>query len=514
MSRNQDEIEPKIADIVHIGGMVFDISTGQLRDAKGCHVPLRSQSAEVLADLARHPGQVIAKDALIAAVWPDRFVTDDSLVQCITDIRRALGESGHQCLLTYPRRGYRLVATPAPETPPSRVARNRPSVLVCRFQDVGVGDDKGFLSNAIPEAIALELSRFSEFSVARQWTGATFHENDPEDVTRTAVPPTNFIVCGTQQKSSNRLRVAISLIDAFNDETIWAERFEQSLADLFAAQDLVAGSVAASIGAIVAFRPPSQRLQSASSSMHYHILARGAFRAGGADNAARALTLNSLAVEADPTAACGYIGLCFVYTREAEKEMLGIGASEAIARSREASRRALALEPNNYDSHNAAAWLLSVLGEHDMSIARYERAMELNPNAGNVRAAASIEYVFAGRYATALDVLQVAIRSNPAHPAWYDEALAWVQWHLGDHQAALKAILRSTEFSAKAFLTQAAVLQSVGDSEGARLAVSEALALNSGLSVSEVRGALAHRYADAGMLGRWLVCLRAAGLPE
>ena len=91
MSRNQAEIEPKIADIVHIGGMVFDISTGQLRDAKGCHVPLRSQSAEVLARLARHPDQVIAKDALIAAVWPDRFVTDDSLVQCITDIRRALG---------------------------------------------------------------------------------------------------------------------------------------------------------------------------------------------------------------------------------------------------------------------------------------------------------------------------------------------------------------------------------------------------------------------------------------
>jgi DNA-binding winged helix-turn-helix (wHTH) protein len=112
MSRNPDEIDPKNPDIVRIGSMVFDLAARELRDRQGNPVELRSQSAEVLAHLARHPGKVVAKEDLIAAVWPDTFVTDDSLVQCIGDIRRALGDEGRSMILTHPRKGYRLLPTP------------------------------------------------------------------------------------------------------------------------------------------------------------------------------------------------------------------------------------------------------------------------------------------------------------------------------------------------------------------------------------------------------------------
>ena len=76
-------------------------------------MPLRSQSAEVLAYLARYPDRLVPKEELTSAVWPDTFVTDDSLVQCIGDIRRALGDNGRHRVLTHPRRGYQLVSTPA-----------------------------------------------------------------------------------------------------------------------------------------------------------------------------------------------------------------------------------------------------------------------------------------------------------------------------------------------------------------------------------------------------------------
>src|SRR6185503_15789418 len=52
---------------------------------------------------------LIGKQELIQAVWPDSFVTDDSLVQCAIELRRALDDRGQQLLKTVPRRGYLFV---------------------------------------------------------------------------------------------------------------------------------------------------------------------------------------------------------------------------------------------------------------------------------------------------------------------------------------------------------------------------------------------------------------------
>ena len=91
MSRKAPEIDPKPAETITFGGFVFRTKGRELRTAEGKAVDLRSQSAEVLSALAARPGEIVSKDVLMRAVWPDTFVTDDSLTQCIADIRRALG---------------------------------------------------------------------------------------------------------------------------------------------------------------------------------------------------------------------------------------------------------------------------------------------------------------------------------------------------------------------------------------------------------------------------------------
>ena len=80
-----------------------------LTDGTGQEVKLRPQSLNVLHYLASKPNQVISKDDIFKVVWPDVSVTDDSLVQCIGDIRRVIGDKKHEILLTVPRRGYKLV---------------------------------------------------------------------------------------------------------------------------------------------------------------------------------------------------------------------------------------------------------------------------------------------------------------------------------------------------------------------------------------------------------------------
>lgn len=67
---------------------------------------LRPKSFEVLCYLVENQGRLVGKSELIDAVWQETAVTDDSLVQCLKDIRRVLGDESQRIIKTVPRRGY------------------------------------------------------------------------------------------------------------------------------------------------------------------------------------------------------------------------------------------------------------------------------------------------------------------------------------------------------------------------------------------------------------------------
>ena len=73
-------------------------------------VKLRPKVYEALKYFVEHPGRLIGKQELMQAVWPDAFVTDDSLVQCTLELRRALEDRDQHFLKTVPRRGYLFAA--------------------------------------------------------------------------------------------------------------------------------------------------------------------------------------------------------------------------------------------------------------------------------------------------------------------------------------------------------------------------------------------------------------------
>ena len=71
-------------------------------------VGLRPKSFEVLRYLVEHAGEVVSKDDLINAVWPDVTVTDESVTRYISDVRHALNDADQHIIKTLPRRGYLL----------------------------------------------------------------------------------------------------------------------------------------------------------------------------------------------------------------------------------------------------------------------------------------------------------------------------------------------------------------------------------------------------------------------
>ncbi|MDQ2855623.1 MAG: transcriptional regulator [Acidobacteriota bacterium] len=83
----------------------LDIKRGRLLRGLD-EIKLRPQSFAVLKYLVANSDQLISKDDLIRAVWSEPSVSDDSLTQCLKDIRHALGDEAQQIIKTVPKRGY------------------------------------------------------------------------------------------------------------------------------------------------------------------------------------------------------------------------------------------------------------------------------------------------------------------------------------------------------------------------------------------------------------------------
>jgi DNA-binding winged helix-turn-helix (wHTH) protein len=73
-------------------------------------VALRAKSFEVLTYLVERHGRLVTKTELIEGVWRDAAVTDNSLAQCLVEIRRALDDDAQELVRTVARRGYLFVA--------------------------------------------------------------------------------------------------------------------------------------------------------------------------------------------------------------------------------------------------------------------------------------------------------------------------------------------------------------------------------------------------------------------
>jgi DNA-binding winged helix-turn-helix (wHTH) protein/TolB-like protein len=96
-------------DRLNLAGLTLDLRREELRDPAGTRIELRNRSFGVLRHLATNAGRVVTKDELLTANWPGVTVTEDSLTQCISEIRRALGDAGRDLIRTVPRRGYMIV---------------------------------------------------------------------------------------------------------------------------------------------------------------------------------------------------------------------------------------------------------------------------------------------------------------------------------------------------------------------------------------------------------------------
>lgn len=97
--------EPLNDGCLRFHDFTLDLHRGALRNCDG-DVKLRPQSFEVLKILVENHGRLIFKNQLHEQVWRGVSVTDDSITQCVLDIRKAVGDADRDLIKTVPRRGY------------------------------------------------------------------------------------------------------------------------------------------------------------------------------------------------------------------------------------------------------------------------------------------------------------------------------------------------------------------------------------------------------------------------
>ncbi len=96
--------------MLRFAGFELDRERRDLRRSGGAAITLRPKTFDVLALLAAKPGQLVLKQELMTAIWPNVHVGEDSLFQCIRELRLALGDEQRRLIKVVSGRGYRLDA--------------------------------------------------------------------------------------------------------------------------------------------------------------------------------------------------------------------------------------------------------------------------------------------------------------------------------------------------------------------------------------------------------------------
>jgi TolB-like protein/Flp pilus assembly protein TadD len=359
------------------------------------------------------------------------------------------------------------------------------SVAVLPFVDMSESQDQGYFCDGIAEEILNSLSHVRGLSVAARTASFQFkgHAGSIADIANRL--NVAAILEGSVRKSGDQLRVTAQLVAAKDGFHLWSERFDVVAADVFAVQDRIAASIASALR--VSLRPEERVLmqlgQTRSLEAYDHYL-RGLsyFHSFSWRTMEYARLMFLKAIEVDPGFGRAWAGLAYaagyIYQYREESERFRQEALDASARALECCDTA--------EAHTARGVALSLSREYAAAEAEFRRALELNPDQyealwlygrlaherGDYPKAAEVwqraTEVNAGEYQAAILLHQVylALQQPDKAREWQERGLARALQHLERHPDDVRALYLSAVIQAE-----------LGQHEQARRSATRALQL-------------------------------------
>ena len=242
--------------------------------------------------------------------------------------------------------------------------------------------------------------------------------------------------------TGERVRITAQLIDATSGDHLWAERYDRALDDIFAVQDEVVATIAATLAVRIhvaglerAKRQPTEDLAA------YECVLRGRERlaAYGPEANAAARELFARAVALDPEYALAHAFLALAIFNEE----WGEHAARQRAACLEHANLAARLDPTDSRCHRILAMILLEAREFERAGYHADRAVALNPHDGDAAAYRAYILCFLGRPEEALAESRRALALTPFHPNWYWGVLARALHGTGRYEEAIMVFERA-----------------------------------------------------------------------
>lgn len=412
------------------GEFVLDLDGGVLLHNDQA-VPLRPKSFDVLRLLVERAGVLVTKDELLESVWPDSSVSDDSLSQCLFEIRRALGDHERTIVRTVPRRGvifelpvsplegetdsvehgrpprwstpalrftggavvalvvlalgWLLLGKPDGATRPEAVSKTavppqpEHSIAVLAFDDLSPEADYRWFAEGLSEEVLNLLAQVPELSVIARTSSFSFRGSDASIAEIAERLRVDHVLEGSVRTDGEQLRITVQLVDADRDSHLWSRTYDRQLHDVFGVQSDIANAVVEALQLeLLEGKPqPADHVPDPESwSLHLH--AQYLYKRRGPGDLARAVELYRQSVGRDPQLAAAWAGLAA--THQVMIIRGEIDPDEGRRIQREAARRALDLAPGDATVLMRSARAAGMDGDRERMWALFYRARELDPD--------------------------------------------------------------------------------------------------------------------------------------
>jgi len=253
------------------------------------------------------------------------------------------------------------------------------SLAVLYFENPGGSKDDDYFRDGITEDIITELSKLKDLWVFTRSAVQTFRDKPITAAEVAQQLGATHVLEGGLRRAGNRLRVTARLVETRTARSVWAERYDRQLEDVFAIQDEIAQSIASALQVVLTEKEKQAIAKAPTADVQaYDYYLRGRqffyqFRRRGYDFARQMFTR---AIELDPNYARAYAGVanCYSYL------YMYWDATEAnLTAAEDASRKALELDPELAEAHVARGLAIALNKRYDEAQKDFESAIRLDP---------------------------------------------------------------------------------------------------------------------------------------
>lgn len=304
-----------------------------------------------------------------------------------------------------------------------------------------------YLADGITEDIISGLSRFRELKVIAPGSCFFYKNKRIPAAEAAAALGVRYLAEGSLRQAGNRLRLTVGLTEGQSGRSLWSERYERDMPDLFVLQDeIVLTLVQTLAGRLLVCGQERAAARAASGralTAHGLVLQARNLIVESRDALAGWRRLYEQAITADPGCAAAYAGLGYTYSFEWTSGWSD--DPEILEKALDLLRRAARLDDMDHEAQRRLGVLHLFQGEHALAKSHLDRALQLNPNDAHAMAYLGLYHVYLGDPETALEELDRATRHNPFHPTFYYWFTGLAHYCARDYQAAIDALSRAAE---------------------------------------------------------------------